>query len=101
MTYKIYEVIVYDDGTKEWLQHSKLHREDGPAREWSDGTKEWLLSGKFHREDGPAVEWANGEKYWYLNDKRLSEQEFNQRMSSCDGKVVEIEGKKYKLQEVK
>ncbi len=58
-------------------------------------------AGECHREDGPAVEDANGNKYWYLNGKRLTEAEFNKRMqkkSSCEGKVVEIEGKKYKLQ---
>ena len=30
-----------------------------------------------HREDGPAIEYASGTKSWYLNDKRYSEQEFN------------------------
>ena len=123
MTYKTYEVRVYDNGEKHWFQHGKLHREDGPAREdadgkaWyqhgklhredgpaveqSDGTKCWYQHGKLHREDGPAVEYANGCKAWHLGNKRLSEQEFNQRMSSCDGKVVMIDGKEYKLQEVK
>ena len=33
--------------------------------------------GQLHREDGPAIEWADGYKDWYLNDKRYSEQEFN------------------------
>ena len=104
MTYKTYEVRVYDDGTKFWKLNDKCHREDEPAVEWSDGTIEWFQHGKLHRESGPAVEYASGEKEWYLNNVELSEQEFNQRMSktaNCDGKVVEIEGKKYKLQEVK
>ena len=100
MTYKTYEVKVYDNGSKYWYQHGKRHREDGPAREFSDGSKFWYQHGKRHREDGPACEYANGTKHWYLDNKKLTEQEFNQRMSSCDGKVVEIEDKKYKLQEI-
>ena len=77
---KIYKVIVDDYGTKHWYHNDKRHREDGPA-----------------------VEYANGDKHWFLNGKKLTEAEFNARIkqSSCDGKVVEIDGKKYKLQEVK
>ena len=120
---KTYEVTVDDHGTKHWYLNDKLHREDGPAVEWASGAKEWYINGKLHREDGPAMEWANGDKYWYLNGKRhredgpateyasgakwwfvngkeLTEAKFNARIkqSSCDGKVVEIDGKKYKLQ---
>jgi len=57
-----------------------LHREDGPALEWSSGSKEWYLNGKLHREDGPAIVWPDGTKWWYLNDKHLSEEEFNARV---------------------
>ncbi len=32
-----------------------------------------------HREDGPAVEWTNGVKYWYLNDVSYTEEEFKKR----------------------
>ena len=35
------------------------------------GTKEWYLNGKLHREDGPAIEWSDGSKSWYLNGKQL------------------------------
>ena len=63
------------------------------------GTKCWYNEqGQSHREDGPAIEWADGDKEWYINDKRLTEAEFNARTKSCDGRVVEIDGKKYKLQ---
>ena len=37
----------------------------------SDGAKFWYLNGKLHREDGPAVEYSNGDKRWYLNDKLI------------------------------
>jgi len=39
-----------------------------------------------------------------LNGKQLTEAEFNARTKkqpTCEGRVVEIDGKKYKLQEVK
>ena len=55
---------------KYYNAEGKLHREDGPAREYADGSKSWYLNGKRHREDGPAVECVNGDKFWYLNDKR-------------------------------
>ena len=89
--------IELSNDTKEWYVNNKLHREDGPATELYNGTKYWSVNGKRHREDGPAVEYANGTKYWYINDEQLTEQEFNNRANDCDGRVVEIDGRKYKL----
>ena len=100
-----YEVKVYQCGHKEWYLNGKRHREDGPAVEWADGTKVWYLNGKQHREDGPAVEWADGYKAWYLNGKRYTESEHKAEMArrnnTCDGKTVVIDGKEYRLNEVK
>jgi hypothetical protein len=93
--------IEYADGDKYWCINGKLHREDGPAMEYANGLKYWYINGQRHREDGPAIEWANVTKFWYLNGKRLTEAEFNAHTKSCNGKVVEIDGKKYKLTEVK
>ena len=93
-----YTVKVFENGTKHWYLDGKLHREDGPAVEWSNGTNHWYLNGKKHREDGPAVEWSNGDKDWWLNDKQVTKQEVMN--PSCSGKVVEIDGKKYRLEEV-
>ena len=96
-----YKVEVKADGTKKWYLNGKLHREDGPAVEYADGDKYWYFNGNPHREDGPAREFANGNKYWYINGEELTEEEFNNRnKQSCNGKFVEIDGKKYKLQEV-
>ena len=94
----------YPNGTKKWFLNGKLHREDGPAIEWGvGGCKEWYLNGERHREDGPAVEWADGTKRWYFNDVKLSETEWRKRVQEvkapCVGKVVEIDGVKYKLVE--
>jgi hypothetical protein len=94
--------IEWSDGDKSWYLNGELHREDGPAVEWSDGTKSWYLNGKRHREDGPAVEDWDGYKEWYLDDKELTEQQHKAATSkhTCEGKIVEIDGKKYELKEV-
>jgi len=97
-----YKVKVYDSGNKYWYLDGKLHREDGPAIEFSNGDKSWYLDGKLHREGGPAVEFSNGSKVWYINGKRLTEAEHKAATSkhTCEGKIVEIDGKKYQLKEV-
>ena len=86
------------NGSKCWCINGKLHREDGPAIECADGDKYWYINGKRHREDGPACEYANGTKCWYIDDIRLTEEQFNARKKpSCEGKVVEVDGVKYRL----
>jgi hypothetical protein len=58
-------------GSKFWRnENNELHREDGPAIEWSSGTKKWWFNGKLHREDGPAIEWGGGDKEWWFNGKQ-------------------------------
>jgi hypothetical protein len=94
-----YEVNVHVNGTKYWYLNGKLHREDGPAIEGTNGNKYWWLNGKRHREDGPAVERANGSKLWYLNGICLTEKEHQAQTQTCTNKVIEIDGKKYKLVE--
>jgi hypothetical protein len=95
--------VEFADGTKYWYQNGKSHRLDGPAID--NGTKYWYQNGQRHRLDGPAIEWADGEKWWYIEGKEYTEAQFNayiaKHNASCDGKVVEIEGKRYKLQELK
>jgi hypothetical protein len=34
------------------------------------------LNGQLHREDGPAIEWTNGEMYWYINGIIFYDKEF-------------------------
>ena len=74
------------------------------VKEFANGNKEWYLNGKCHREDGPACEYANGNKAWYLNDKCHTEEQYHKelknRSANCNGKIVEIDGKKYELKEV-
>jgi hypothetical protein len=76
-----YEVRVYADGDKHWWLKGQRHREDGPAVELSNGDKHWWLKFERHREDGPAIECSDGTKSWYLNGKRLTEEEFDERMA--------------------
>jgi hypothetical protein len=88
------------DGSKSWYVDGKLHRLDGPAIEYADGDKEWYVDDKLHRLDGPALECAKGHKAWYVNGKKMTEKEFNEYIKpkpSCEGKVVEVDGIKYKL----
>ena len=117
-----YVVKVHDDGDKAWYLNGVLHREDGPAIEYTNGTKAWYLNGKLHREDGPACEYSNGDKYWYLNGKlhrvdgpacectsgykswylngyKLTEEEFNKKTKKhtivIDGETIEISEESY------
>ena len=91
--------VEYSNGGKAWYLNGKYHRVDGPAVECSDGSEFWYLNGKYHRVDGPAVEYADGYKAWYLNGREVTEEQVLNN-TSCHGKVVEIDGKKYKLEEV-
>jgi len=101
-------------GSKFWYKEGLLHRENGPACEYKNGEKVWYKENCCHRVDGPALVKADGSKFWYYNGARIyceSQEEFedwlgqkNHKVSSsaaasscCDGKVVEIDGKKYKL----
>ncbi len=64
------------------------------------GDRHWRLNGKRHRTDGPASEYATGDKRWYLNGEKYTEKQHAvevKKLDTCDGKVVVIEGKKYKL----
>ena len=93
----------YADGSKSWYVEGKLHRQDGPAFEQANGYKAWWVEGKRHRLDGPAIEDANGYKAWYVKGKILTEEEFNEYIKpkpTCEGKVVEVDGIKYKLTKV-
>lgn len=94
-----YTVKVYANGTEWWLD-DKLHRQDGPAIQYSNGTKKWFIEDKLHREDGPAIEYYDGTEYFYLHGILYTQEEFNARTNSCDGKTVEIDGVTYRLNKV-
>lgn len=53
----------------EWMINDEHHRNDGPAIICEDGTQAWYYNGSAHREDGPAIIRADGTKEWYFNGK--------------------------------
>ena len=64
---------ISSSGNKEWRnKNNNLHREDGPAVEYSSGTKVWYFNGKRHRFTGPALVWDNGYVQWWLNDEKIN-----------------------------
>jgi hypothetical protein len=91
--------IIYFDGTKYWYKDGKCHRDnDEPAYISSTGTKYWYKDGKFHRDnDEPAIISYDGTKRWYKDGILYTP---TPKATTCSGKVVEIDGKKYKLTEV-
>lgn len=55
---------------KYWFYDRQFHREDDlPAIEYNDGTRQWFNHGKIHRLIKPAVDNPNGYKAWYKNGK--------------------------------
>jgi len=93
--------IEFADGSKEWMVNGKLHREGGlPAVEFANGGKQWHFNAQLHREGGlPAIERADGSKEWYVNGHHVTEERAKAMFNkpTCNGKVVEIDGKKFKL----
>ena len=126
--YEEYQVFTYK-GETYWYQNKKLSRHDGPAVELPGGRKEFWVNGKLHnlngparnassydeyyvngelhREDGPAIEYHDeknkGYDTYFLRGKQLSKEQFDVAIAAQyrDGKVVELDGKKYKLTEIK
>ena len=72
--------VEYTNGFKEWWINGKYHREDGPAVETKTGFKEWFINGLHHREDGPAVEWSDGEKQYWLNGYVFNKSDWEREM---------------------
>ena len=100
-----YTVVVSEEGTICWYKEGTeiLHREGGPAKEWASGTKFWYQNDELHRLDGPAADYSNGQKSWYINGRNYSEEEYWKKIgelnhsNDCSSKIVEIDGKKYRL----
>jgi len=72
----------YSYGVQEYWLNGKLHRENGPARKLLNSEyKEYWLNGERHNKNGPAIEFGGGFiKVWYLNGEEYSEEEFNEKM---------------------
>ena len=74
--------VEYSNGDELWYHNDQLHRENGPAIVCTNGHKEWWQNGQRHRTDGAAVELSDGDKWWFINGVRLTEAEFNQAIKS-------------------
>jgi hypothetical protein len=94
-----YKVSIDECGTKRWYLNDKLHRECGPAIEFTNGNKYWYINGNKHRLDGPAIE-AWGCKYWYIKGVRYYKQEFKDILKTNLAKGVVNKNIKYTLIEV-
>ena len=78
-----YRIEVDEDGSRRYYNtNGELHRDDGPAVEWSNGVKFWYQNGQRHRTDGPAIEYPTGHKRWFINGVEMYEAEFNQRVKN-------------------
>lgn len=108
MNYERYEVRVFSSGNVKWFDEDmKLHRVGGPANYGCD-FEEYYKHGKLHNLNGPAVSYPYGDKSYYIEGICYEEKEFykkvveikKEKKDPCDGKIVEIEGKKYKLQKL-
>ena len=59
---------------------------------YPNGTRYWHLNGKLHKEDGPAIEYSDGVRCWYLNNEQLTEDQFKERMNPVkELTIAEIE----------
>ena len=68
--------IELDDKTEWRNKEGRLHRLDGPAREYHSRTsKEWWINGELHRVEGPAIDWLNGFKEWWYKGVFFSSKE--------------------------
>jgi hypothetical protein len=65
--------VEYTNGDKHWFVDGQSHRIDGPAIEYNDGSKSWYQNGLRHRLDGPAIEDKNGHTAWYINNEEITD----------------------------
>ncbi len=66
------KIIDLDGNIRYYNEQFKLHREDGPALEYSNGDKFWIVNDSYHRLDGPALEYASGDRCYYIMGKQYS-----------------------------
>jgi hypothetical protein len=112
MKCKQYTVLEYENGDILWTQNGLWHRKGGPAVVYANGDREWWTHDKLHREDGPAIDKrvpkyssSHGYSRYFLNGREYSDyaahKEAVRDSKKPPTKTIEIEGKKYKLTEIK
>ena len=108
--YKIYDAndngTYYEDSSGFWSK--RKYDANGNRTYYEDSTGYWVkreydANGKLRYYENSNGYWnkreydANGNETYYEDSKGRIE---GNKQSSCDGKVVEIDGKKYKLKEI-
>ena len=77
--------VEYSYGARAWYQNGKRHRVDGPAIEYPGvGGCEWYQNDQLHRLDGPAFEYSDGSKFWFIKGKELTEAEWQRAVASME-----------------
>ena len=95
---------------EEYTLNGAHHNENGYSyREWYDNGQLkyeiYKVKGLYHNENGPAyLSWHEDgricSEYRYLNGVAYSKEQWEHQKrvnASCDGKIVEIDGKNYRL----
>ena len=61
------------------MKYKVFYTRDVPNKPWYVA---WFNDeGQLHREDGPAAEYSDGKRFWFLNGNILDEKEFIKRMN--------------------
>jgi hypothetical protein len=111
MSYTELIVRIHNDekahGGENYVEYGKMvsgvfthHNPTGPAIVFDNGDKSYWIDGLLHNTEGPAIVRVNGENLYFVKGKSYSEKQFNNLFAknpSCEGKVIEIDGQKYKL----
>ena len=50
----------------------------------------WFLNDELHREDGPAIEYTNGDEDYYLNGKYYTEENYHKEIQKRLNPVKEL-----------
>lgn len=90
-------LVITPSGTKKYFKDGLLHREDGPAIEWSTGAESWYYEGVRHRADGPAFKLSeDGKRNWWLNGEETSAHEVFEQMTDDQKEKAAWEINKWK-----
>ena len=69
------EILQLPDGTNIYTTDGRLHREDGPAIEFSNGTSYYFIDGVLHRDNGPAISCADPAGcHWFKHGVAITSQ---------------------------
>ena len=82
------------DGYESWREYDS--NENLIHRKSSDGYEYW----REYDSNGKVIHYknSNGDETWYdSNGNSITKEQFDKLQASCDGKIIEVDGKKYQL----